>query len=150
MSKIRHAGKLRPMFKFSSAPSRCYKINNMPPASTIDHSIKYTCTKKLFYISPEDGSNHTLATMTLGFLWSFVYNVIGSNVRLNGRPPHIFTLTNLALFTKSLATPDIHNTIQEKQSAAAQNAVAPYVFLFSTGSYGSYLDCHQVIPIFNW
>ena len=67
MSKVQPAGQLWSVFKFSSARSCCYKINNMRPARTIDHSIKYTSTKKLFYVSP-DGSSHTLAAVTLGFV----------------------------------------------------------------------------------
>ncbi len=59
---IRHVqsparGQMRPVFKFSPARSLCYQINNMRPTSTADHRIKYMCTKKLFYISPEDGSS---------------------------------------------------------------------------------------------
>uniref|UniRef100_A0A0E9RAK2 Uncharacterized protein n=1 Tax=Anguilla anguilla TaxID=7936 RepID=A0A0E9RAK2_ANGAN len=33
----------------------------MRPASTVDHSIKYTRTKKLFYILPEDSSRPVAA-----------------------------------------------------------------------------------------
>ena len=70
MSKVRPGGQLRPVFKFSQARSVCYQINNMRPTSTVDHSLKYMCTKKLFYFSPEDGSSH-VAAVILGLVRSF-------------------------------------------------------------------------------
>ncbi|KAK3568677.1 hypothetical protein QTP86_012873 [Hemibagrus guttatus] len=39
------------------------------------------------------------------------------NVRLNGRPPHIFTLPNLALFAKSLDTPEVRDAVKLKKES---------------------------------
>ncbi|KAK3542811.1 hypothetical protein QTP70_003071 [Hemibagrus guttatus] len=44
-------------------------------------------------------------------------SLFSKNVRLNGRPPHIFTLPNLALFAKSLDTPEVRDAVKLKKES---------------------------------